>query len=89
MDDLHILYDETEHTSTRFVGITGNAARFDVIITTTAHFFGKKLVAVIQSGRTAIMSEDDATNLPYIMQAFNITDDEEAEEFSQFLSINL
>jgi hypothetical protein len=89
VENLHLLYDETESTSTRFVGIAGDAARFDVIITTTAHFYGKKLVAVIQTGRTAIMSEDDALNLPFLMQAFNITDEDEVNEFSQFLSINL
>lgn len=89
MDDVHLLYDESEHTATRFVGIAGNSARFDVIITTTAHFYGKKLVSVIQTGRTAIMNDDDATNIPYVMQAFQITDPEEAEEFSEFLLANL
>lgn len=89
MEETHILYDDTEQTATRFVGIAGEAARFDVVITTTSHFYGKKLVAVIQSGRTAIMNDEDALNLPYLMEAFNITDEEEAEEFSQFLSANL
>lgn len=89
MEELHILYDDTEHTSTRFVGVTGNAARFDVAITTTSHFYGKKLVSVIQTGRTAILNDEDATNMPYLMQAFNISDEEEAQEFSDFLSANL
>lgn len=89
MDEWFLLYDDTEQTATRFVGITGNHARFDVIITTTAHFFGKKLVSVIQTGRTAIMNDDDAANVPYVMQAFQIDDEDEAEEFSRFLIANL
>ncbi|MCL6445241.1 MAG: DUF3055 domain-containing protein [Alicyclobacillus sp.] len=89
MEDWFVLYDDTEQTSTRYVGLSGNAARFDVAITTTAHFYGKKLVALIQSGRTAIMNDEDAANVPYVMQAFNIQDEEEANELSRFLVANL
>ncbi|MCL6593290.1 MAG: DUF3055 domain-containing protein [Alicyclobacillus sp.] len=84
-----ILYDETEPTSTRFVGYAGQHARYDIAITSTVHFFGKKLVYAIQSGRTAIMNEEDAANIPYLMEAFQIRDEAEAEEFSEFLLANL
>lgn len=89
MSDWFMLYDETEHTSTRFVGFTGETARYDVVITTTSHFFGKKLVYVIQNGRTAIMNDLDAENVHYIQTAFQIDQLEEAEEFSNFLLANL
>ncbi|MDQ0191231.1 DUF3055 domain-containing protein [Alicyclobacillus cycloheptanicus] len=84
-----ILYDDTEQTSTRFVGYTGDHSRFDVAITTTDHFYGKKLVFVIQSGRTAIMNDDDAANLAYVMDIFNIQDEAEGAELSEFLQANL
>jgi hypothetical protein len=89
MDDWMILYDEIEQTSTRFVGFAGHTARFDVAITTTSHFYGKKLVYVIQTSRFAIMNDEDAGNLSYVMEAFNITNENEAEEFSKFLLRNL
>jgi len=89
MSEHFLLYDETEHTTTRFVGYSGEHSRFDLAITTTAHFYGKKLVMSIQSGISAILSPDDATNVPYLMETFRIRDEEEATEFSDFLSINL
>lgn len=89
MSEHFLLYDETEHTTTRYVGYSGLHSRFDLAITTTAHFYGKKLVMSIQSGVTAILSPEDATNVPYLMDAFRIRDEEEATEFSDFLSMNL
>lgn len=89
MNEGFILYDETEHTTTRYVGYAGEHTRIDVVITTTAHFYGKKLVYVIQNGRSAILSDEDAANIPYIIQAFDIRDEAEATEFSNFLLVNL
>lgn len=89
MDYDSILYEDTEQTSTRFVGYAGHHGRYDMAITTTDHFYGKKLVFVIQSGRTAIMNDDDADNLAYVMDIFNIQDEEEGLELSQFLHTNL
>ncbi len=84
-----LLYDETEQTSIRYVGFSGQKARCDLAIITTAHFFGKKLVCSIHSGHCAIMSNPEAEDIPYLMKAFHITDEEEAEEFSEFLILNL
>ncbi|QSO53898.1 DUF3055 domain-containing protein [Alicyclobacillus curvatus] len=84
-----ILYDDTEHTSTRYVGYAGEHSRFDLAITTTAHFYGKTLVTLIQTGRTAILSQDEAADVGYLMHAFNVTKDEEATELSEFLTSNL
>lgn len=89
MDNTSILYDDTEQTSTRFVGYAGDYSRFDVAITQTGHFYGKRLVTIIQSGRTAILGEDDAANVPYLMEAFSVTDEQEADELSTFLQANL
>lgn len=89
MTDSMVLYDETEHTSTRYVGFVGNHGRFDLAITTTAHFYGKKLVCSISGGRSAILSDADAADAHYLAQAFNIQDPAEAEELSMFLQANL
>ncbi|MCF8564507.1 DUF3055 domain-containing protein [Alicyclobacillus tolerans] len=89
MSDSFLLYDETEETKTRYVGFVGNHDRYDLAIVTTAHFYGKKLVCVIQSGRTAILGREDAENVGYLMDAFNISDHEDAAEFSEFLTQNL
>jgi hypothetical protein len=89
MDNSFILYDETEPTSTRFIGYAGEHGRYDIAITTTNHFYGKKLVCDIQNGRTAIMNEADASNVAYVMQVFNITDEEAARELSNLLLSNL
>jgi hypothetical protein len=89
VDDGAILYDEMESTSTRFVGYVGEHNRYDLAITTTNHFFGKSLVTAIQSGRTAILGSDDAADIPYLMQAFAIENEEEARELSDLLLHNL
>jgi hypothetical protein len=89
MQDWWLLYDETENTRTRFIGYAGQHARYDVAITETQHFLGKKLVCVIQSGKTAILNDEDAANVPYLMQTFNIQDEQEADEFSRFLLAHL
>jgi hypothetical protein len=84
MSPFDYLYDHTEQTSTRFVCFVGMNRRFDLAITTTDRFFGKKLVMDIQSGRTAIIGPDDLEEDGYIAYAFNLNDDE-AEELVQFL----
>lgn len=82
--DLFYLYDETEETNTRFVSFMGEAVRFDLAITTTNHFYGKKLVINIQNGRSAIIGHDDLKEEGYLEHAFNLSE-AEAEELKQFL----
>jgi hypothetical protein len=84
MDDLFYLYDETEETSTRFVSFMGQSTRFDLAITSTNRFYGKKLVINIQNGRSAIIGEDDLKEEGYLEYAFNLTE-AEAEELKNFL----
>ncbi len=84
MSPFDYLYDHTEQTSTRFVCFVGQTRRFDLAITTTDRFFGKKLIMDIQSGRTAIIGPDDIDEEGYIGFAYNLND-EEAEELSNFL----
>jgi hypothetical protein len=80
------LYDESEETTTRFVSfITPNMARFDLAITSTNRFYGKKLITDIQSGRTAIIGPDDLEAEGYLAHAFKISD-EEARDLEAFLS---
>jgi Protein of unknown function (DUF3055) len=83
MSDLFYLYDETEETKTRFVSFMGDT-RFDLAITTTGRFYGKKLVINIQNGRTAIIGKDDLEEEGYLEYAFNLNESE-AEELKGFL----
>lgn len=83
--DFMFLYDEKENTETRFVSFMGETTRFDLAITETDRFYGKKLVFNIQSGRTAIIGPDDLEEPEYVSHAFQISD-EEAKELHIFLS---
>lgn len=83
-DDLFFLYDETEETRTRYVSFMGRASRFDLAITTTNRFYGKKLITNIQNGRTAIVGEDDLNEEGYLEWAFNLSA-EDAEDLHKFL----
>jgi HKD family nuclease len=82
--ELYFLYDEKEDTQTRFVSFTGNVSRFDLAITTTNRFYGKKLVFNIQSGITAIIGSDDLEQEGYLEYAFKLNEDE-AEDLLDFL----
>ena len=88
MDQIDVMYDESETTTTRFVGFVGDVSRFDLAITTTAHFYGKRLVVCLQTGRSAILSAEESEDPSYLADAFRVSP-EEATEMSQFLSANL
>lgn len=84
-DDLDFLADTTEQTTTRFVCfITPSMKRFDLAITTTKHFYGKKMVTDLQSGRTAILGPDDLEEEGYLEHVYRLSE-EEAGELRGFL----
>lgn len=77
--------DTTEDTTTRFTTfITPSMKRFDLAVTTTNRFYGKKLITDLQSGKTAIIGPDDLDEDGYLEHTFKLTD-EEAAELAQFL----
>jgi len=77
--------DSTEDTSTRYVTFIGpSLKRFDLAITTTNRFYGKKLVTDLQGGKTAIIGPDDLEEEGYLEHTFKLNE-EEAEELAQFL----
>ncbi|CAM4240481.1 Protein of uncharacterised function (DUF3055) [Paenibacillus macerans] len=83
--DLDFLSDSTEDTSTRFVTFIGSSLRrFDLAVTTTNRFYGKKLVTDLQSGKTAILGTDDLDEEGYLEHVYGL-DEEEAEEMRSFL----
>ncbi|TVY07696.1 DUF3055 domain-containing protein [Paenibacillus cremeus] len=85
MADFDFLYDGTEETKTRFVCVVGETLRrFDLAITTTNRFYGKKLVTDMQTGRTAVIGPDDLEAEGYLEHVFKLTE-EEAEELCSFL----
>lgn len=83
MEDI-FLYDEIEHTRTRYVSFVGKTNRFDLAITTTKHFYGKLLILNLQSNRFAIIGEDDLEEPGYLEYVYQFSE-EEAEELKQFI----
>lgn len=85
--EFDFLTDSTETTSTRFVCFIDEDTlhRFDLAITTTDRFYGKKLVTDLQSGRTAILGPDDLEADGYLEQSFKLTN-EQAAAFRAFLN---
>jgi len=85
MADYDFLSDSTEQTVTRFiVFISPHLNRFDLAITTTNRYYGKKLVTDLQRGITAIIGPDDLQEEGYLETVFKL-DEEQAEELRQFL----
>jgi hypothetical protein len=84
MSDTFFMYDETEETKTRFVGFIGETKRFDLAITNSRRFYGKALVHDLQTGRSAIIGQDDLEEEGYLEHAYQLTE-EEAEELRVFL----
>lgn len=83
--EFDFLYDHKEDTTTRFVCFVGQSLqRFDLAITSTNRFFGKKLVIDIQSGSTAIIGPDDLEDTGYLEHIYRL-DEEQAEELRLFL----
>lgn len=84
MTETFFMYDETEETKTRFVGFIGETKRFDLAITNSNRFYGKVLVHDLQTGRSAIIGQDDLDEEGYLEQAYQLTI-EEAGELRDFL----
>ncbi|WP_096190052.1 DUF3055 domain-containing protein [Evansella halocellulosilytica] len=84
MSERFFLYDEIEETKTRFVSFMGESQRFDLAITTTTRYYGKKLVMDMQSNRFAIIGEDDLDAPGYLERTFDI-DEEDGKEMREFL----
>lgn len=81
------LYDGTEETKTRFVCFVGETLRrFDLAITSTNRFYGKKLVTDLQGGRTAVIGPDDLEEEGYLEHVFKLNE-EEAQELREFLEL--
>ena len=78
------LYDEVENATVRFVGFTSNESRYDFGIIYTNQFFGKPLVVCMQTGKSSLMSFEDAHNLEHLQKVFNIKSLEEADYVSIF-----
>ncbi|QYR22950.1 DUF3055 domain-containing protein [Paenibacillus sp. sptzw28] len=87
LPDYDFMSDTTEETSTRFVTfISPSVKRFDLAITSTNRFYGKKLVTDLQSGRTAIVGQDDLEEEGYLEHVFKLSE-EEAADLNQFLGL--
>jgi hypothetical protein len=79
-EEFDFLYDTREDTSTRFVSFIGNSMkRFDLAVTTSNRFYGKKLVTDLQQGKTAILGPDDLAAEGYIEHVYKLSEEEAAE----------
>lgn len=78
------LYDEAERCQVRFVGFLSEKSRFDFCIVSTQQFFGKPMVICMQTGRSSLLSAEDVNNISYLMEVYQIADEEEARNLSQF-----
>lgn len=88
-ETLDFLYDSTESTSTRFVTFIGpSLKRFDLAVTATGRFYGKKLVTDLQLGRSAILAADDLEQEGYLERTFSLEPDE-ANDLREFLNMVL
>jgi hypothetical protein len=86
MSEFDFLYDHAEETKTRFVCFVGDSLhRFDLAVTSTNRFYGKKLVTDLQTGRTAVIGPDDLDEEGYLEHAYKLTE-EEANELRSFLT---
>lgn len=85
MPSIDYLSDSTEQTTTRFVVfITESLNRFDLAITTTNRYYGKKLVTDLQKGITSIIGPDDLEEEGYLEATFRLNE-EQAQELRDFL----
>lgn len=85
MPNIDFLSDSTEQTTTRYVVfITESMYRFDLAITTTNRYYGKKLITDLQKGITAIIGPDDLEEEGYLQHTFRL-EDQEAQELREFL----
>ncbi|NMO96045.1 DUF3055 domain-containing protein [Paenibacillus lemnae] len=86
---LDFLSDSTESTSTRFVTFIGpSLKRFDLAVTSTESFYGKKIVTDLQFGRSAILADDDLEEEGYLERTFRL-EPEEADDLRNFLGMVL
>lgn len=84
VEERFYLYNDLLDTKTRFVSFMGEESRFDLAITITDRFYGKKLVLNLQNNRFAIIGHDDLEEEGYLEHAFQITE-AEAAELNHFL----
>lgn len=82
------LYEETGRANIQFIGYASENSRYDFAIIYTEHFFGKPIVLCMQTGRSALLCQDDIGNLEYLQRSFSIKP-QEAEELSHFLQQRL
>jgi len=89
MDIFEHLYDQTESTKVRFLGLASKDSRYDFGVVFTKQFFGKPLVICMQTGRSTLMCSEEAQSVEHIQKAFNIENEKEANELSEFFQHHL
>ncbi|WP_128895049.1 DUF3055 domain-containing protein [Longirhabdus pacifica] len=83
------LYTLNENCQVHFVGFASEVARYDIAIVFTEQFFGKPLVVCMQTGKSALLSAEDLSNVDYLQKTFNTQTKQEAKELSILLQKRL
>lgn len=80
---IEFLYDDTEHSQTRFISFFTDHSRYDLALINSDRFYGKTVVLDLQSQHFALFGSDNL-NLDYIQQYFK-GDDDYAQDLLEFL----
>lgn len=83
------LYMKQENVNVRFIGFTSDDVRYDYGIIFTNMFFGKPLVVCMQTGRSSLLSSEDANNPEHLKSVFNLKTIEQAEDLAFFFNKHL
>mgnify|MGYP001177951609 CR=1 FL=1 len=83
------LYELSEEAKVQFTGFVSDHKRYDFAFIFTDHFFGKTLVICMQTGKSSLISFEDAGQIDFLQRVFAIREHEEAEELSLFLQQHL
>lgn len=83
------LYVKQENVNVRFVGFTSDDVRYDYGIIFTNMFFGKPLVVCMQTGRSSLLSAEDAKNPEHLKKVFQMKTIEQAEDLAFFFNKHL
>lgn len=87
MDEMQILYEETVTSKIKYISFIGASnRRFDLAIINTEHFYGKRLVIEILSGKTVILGKEDLEDPGFLGDAFGLSE-KEGNDLYEFLSI--
>ncbi|WP_054635194.1 DUF3055 domain-containing protein [Thalassobacillus sp. C254] len=83
------LYEEQEQANVTYVGLATSEGRYDFGVIYTNMFFGKPLVVCMQTGRSALLGDEDLLSSGNIQLAFQLSSRKAGEEVAAYLKESL